>query len=131
MPVALGELRHTWATIRDRLQAMSDRYNEPWIAADVFHEILVGNSQLWALEDHSGFVVTRLFASAYERTLHVWIAHNDSEAKIAAYWPQILAIAETNDCARVTWESPREGYVRALPNVQRRYSYSIQVGGTP
>lgn len=127
-PVEPLELRHAWAAIRDRVQALSDRFNEPWIAEDVFHELLTNNAHLWALEDLSGFLVLRLFATGYERALHVWICCNDSEPNIAAYLDQLKGIAEANDCSRVTFESPRR-YHRALPGVRATFAYSIDVGG--
>jgi hypothetical protein len=126
-PVVLEQLRPTWAKVRDRVAEISERWSQPWIADDVFHELLVGNAHLWALEDCSGFMVLRVFATAYERTLHVWIADNASEARIADYLEQVRAIAEDNGCSRITWESDRR-YHRALPGVRVAYAYSIDVG---
>lgn len=130
-PVEPEALRHTWAAIRDRVAAISDEFNEPWLADDVFHELLTKNANLWALDDLSGFLVLRLFATQYERQLHVWLCWNGSEPTIAAYLEQLKGIAAANDCDRLTFESPRK-YHRALPGLRVRYAYSIEVeGGGP
>lgn len=127
LPVPAENLRHVWRVIRDRVDSISTKQNQPWVADDVFHEILLGNSHLWALADNSGFVVLRLFVSAYERVLHVWICSNSSGQPIADYLDQIKGIAKANDATRVTFESPRR-YQRALPGLQTTYCYSIKVG---
>ena len=126
-PVAPDQLRASWKEIRDRIDKLSIDLVQPWMPEDVYHEILTGNAHLWALADLSGFVVLRLFASNYERVLHVWICCNASSHRMVDYLEQIKGIAEANDCARVTFESPRR-YHRALPGVKATYSYSIDVG---
>jgi hypothetical protein len=126
--VSPAELRHVWAQVRDRVAALADKHNQPWIADDVFHELLVGNSHMWALDDLSGFLVLRVFATLYERTCHAWICCNASSDRIADYLEQLKGIAEDNDCTRITWESDRK-YHRALPGVRVSYAYSIDVGG--
>lgn len=127
LPVPPENLRVVWREIRDRVEAISTKLDQPWVADDVFHEILLGNAHLWALADNSGFVVLRLFATAYERVLHCWICSNTSAQPIADYLDQIKGIAAANDASRVTFESPRR-YHRALPGVKATYSYSIDVG---
>jgi hypothetical protein len=127
LPVTFPQLRGVWSVIRDRIDRIAIDLKQPWVSEDVFHEILSGNAHLWALADNSGFVVIRLFATAYERTLHVWICSNHSGPKIVDYLDQIKGIAAANDCERVTFESPRR-YQRALPGVKATYSYSIEVG---
>lgn len=126
-PILPAQLRPVWREIRERIARLADKLEQPWAPEDVFHEILVGNAHLWALSDLSGFVVLRLFATDYERVLHVWICCNSSGHKIADYLEQIKGIAAANDCQRVTFESPRR-YHRALPGVKATYSYSIDVG---
>jgi hypothetical protein len=128
-PVDPAELRDAWVAIRERVAALVDLSGEPMLAEDVFHELLTGNATLWALDDRSGFVIFRLFATNYERTLFVWFAHNDSDPTLADYLPQALSIAEANDCNLIRWDSPRRGFERALAGAKVRFSYSIEVGG--
>jgi hypothetical protein len=126
-PVTPDQLRTAWPKIRGRIEALSIKLAQPWMPEDVFHEIVNCQSHLWALADLSGFVVLRVFASNYERSLHVWICCNASGHRIVDYLDQIKGIAASNDCSRVTFESPRR-YHRALPGVTATYSYSIDVG---
>jgi len=125
-PVSLEELRLVWPDVRDRIAAIAARFEQPWIADDVFHELLVGNSHLWVSDDRSLFVVLRVFATMYERTLHVWVAGN-SAGSMGDYLEDVKAIAADNACSRITWESDRK-YHRALPGVKVTYAYSIDVG---
>lgn len=127
-PVEPAALRNTWAEIRDRVAGISARYSEPWIADDVFHELLNLNSHLWATEDLSCFIVIRLFATDFERVLFIWVGCNNGGPDISDYLPQVHDIAAANNCARIQWESPRK-FHRALPGVRVRYSYSIEAGG--
>lgn len=127
-PVGNDRLREVWPAIRERVAAVCERAAERWVPEDVFAEILVGNSFLWTLPDLSGFLVLRVFATAYDRTLHAWICCNASEDRIAGYLEQLKAIADENGCSRITWESDRR-YHRALPGVRVTYAYSIDVGG--
>lgn len=128
LPVSAGALRATWVDLAPHVHVLANLAGESWLGEDVFHEIVVGNAHLWALSDNSGFVVFRLFASAYSRDLFVWLCWKREGEPAAAFLPQLLEIARANDCARITWESPRAGFIRALPGVKRNYSYSIDVG---
>lgn len=127
LPVSLEELRGVWPDVRDRIAAIAARFDQPWIAEDVFHELVVGNSHLWVSEDRTLFAVLRVFATMYERTLHVWVAGNDGPAPMEAYLEAMKAIAADNACSKITWESDRK-YRRALPGVKVTYAYSIEVG---
>lgn len=128
LPVPLAALRPTWAEIRPRVDELSTQASEPWVPEDVFHEILVGNAYLWAFPDCSGFVVLRILATGYTRDLFVWLGWKEGGDAAAALLPQMLEIARANDCNRITWESPREGFIRAIPRARRMYSYSVEVG---
>lgn len=116
-----------WQEIREHVAAIGAECSEPWIADDVFHELLVGNANLWALDDATGFVVLRVFATGYRRELHVWLAWNATDQTCRDYFPQLVGIAQANDCEGIHWESPRR-WERALPGTKVRYSYSYDLG---
>lgn len=128
LPVAPDRLRAVWDDIREDVQAIADKCDEPWIAEDVFHEVLVGNAHLWVSPDMTGFVVLRLFATSYSRTLFVWLAHKDREEPAAHYLPQLVEIARSNECTQVSWESPRP-WDKILPEAKRGYTFAVDVGG--
>ena len=121
-----SDLRRVWPQVRDRMQAIADRDGEPWIAEDVYQEIIVGNAYLWATDDLGGFVVLVIRAAPYTRDLHIWIGCENTEANAAAYWPQLLAIASEAGCNRIMFESQRR-WDRALPGLTARRIYSCEV----
>lgn len=129
VPVAPNELRGAWAIVKDRVARIASKLKEPWVPEDVFCELLTGNSSLYLADDNSGFVVLRVFATAYQRSLFVWICWNDAgENRCLDYLPQLMDIAVGNGCSKIDWESPRK-WQRALPGVRTRFAYSIEVGG--
>ncbi len=121
-----GELRTVWPTIREQIEGIASTCSEPWIAEDVYHEILSGNAYLWMTEDRDAFVVLTVQAAPYTRDLHVWIASNQAEARAADYWPQLRAIAAGAKCNRLMFESPRR-WERAVPALQVRFLYSDEI----
>ncbi|AYJ85780.1 hypothetical protein D3Y57_07075 [Sphingomonas paeninsulae] len=121
--VPVAELRDVWPKIRDHVSWISERTSQPWIAEDVYHEILVGNAYLWMTPDRESFVVLQVQVAPYTRDLHVWLASNQAEANAAAYWPQLLAIGREALCNRVEFESPRR-WERAVPGLTVRHLYS-------
>lgn len=127
VPVAEGDLRAIWPSIRASVEAIATKCDEPWIAEDVFHEILVGNAHLWATENGAGFVVLRLFATGYSRDLFVWLCSKTVANPASHYLPQLLEIARSNGCTRLCWESPRP-WDKILPEAKRGYTFAIDVG---
>lgn len=128
LPVPADALRSTWAMIRARVDKLEALAGERWIAEDVFHELVVGNAHLWATADAGGFVVLRVFASAYGRDLFVWLCWNDGATPARLFIPQMRELAVANACDRVVWETPREGFDRLFPGVKRTNTYSFEVG---
>ncbi|HEX8418817.1 MAG TPA: hypothetical protein VF638_02255 [Sphingomonas sp.] len=123
--IPAAEIRAVWPDVRDRIAGIAEACGEPWIADDVFHEILVGNAYLWGTADLGCFVVLMVEATAYSRDLRVWIASEETDARAAEYVPQLQAIASEAQCNRVIFDSPRR-WERALPGVTVRYSYSFE-----
>jgi hypothetical protein len=122
-PVAF---RQAWLSVRDRVQEIADRDNEPWIAEDVFHELASASAFLWATEDLEAFVVLTIKTAPYTRDLHIWIGCENTEANAADYWPQLVEIARQHGCGRIMFESQRR-WERALPNLTVRHVYEFQV----
>lgn len=127
-PVEPAALRNTWAEIRDRVAGLSEKFSEPWIADDVFAELTSLRSFLFATEDLSCFIVVRLFATDYERTLFIWVGCNNGGPDISDYLPQVKEIAAGERCSEIRWISPRK-FHRAIPGVRTRFEYSVDVGG--
>lgn len=121
-------LRMVWPLIRARLDALAE--DEFWVSEEVFAEIAGGNTYLWTTPQAEGFVVLQLHVTAFERVLHVWVAINDSDADPGAFIPQLLEIAAGHGCSRLTWESTRRGWERAVPTAHVRYLYTVPVGGS-
>ena len=120
-------LRQVWPLIRERLAALATR--EMWIPEEVFAELVGSGTYLWTTPEAEGFVVLQIHQTPFERVLHCWIACNSSETPAADYLPQLCEIASENNCARVTWESDRRGWGRAIPEARVRFHFSVPVGG--
>lgn len=126
--VTPAELGAVWPKIRDRIEAVRARRREAWLAEHVFHEIMAGGAYLWTTPDLRGFVVLQVLAAPYARDLHVWIAWNDTEARAGDYLDQLKALAADNGCQEITFESERNGWLKALPGVRLRQRFSVAVG---
>lgn len=128
--VNTDEVRKVWPHVRDRVVALAANHDEAWLAEDVYLELARGGSYLWTTPDLEGFVVIQIHSTPFERDLHVWIACNRTDAPAGEFIPQLKDIAAEAQCDRVTWESSRKGWERAIPGVSVRYSLSVQVGGS-
>lgn len=126
--VPIEELAVVWPKVRDRIQALRDRFDEPWLPEHVFLEIMQGGTYLWTTGDLRGFVVLQVLASPYSRDLHVWMAWNDTEARVGDYLEQLKALATEHGCQEITFESERAGWLKALPGVRLRKRFAIAVG---
>lgn len=122
--IPAADVRAVWPSVRDRVSAIAAATGEGWVVEDVFHEIIVGNAFLWATEDLGCFVVLQIDQRPYQRSLFVWIASEETEARAADYVPQIQDIGRENGCQRVVFESPRR-WDRALPGLTVRHIYSF------
>ena len=118
-----SEASALWPHIRPALEALLERQPDAWLPEHVFHEIMLGTSYLWTTPDLCGFVVLQVRVSPYARDLHVWIACNGTDARAGDFFPQLKAIAAEQDCTAVTFESGREGFGRAIPELEGRYLY--------
>jgi len=121
--VGLAELRIAWLAVRDRVAKLGLDNEEPWIADDIYHELVNQTAFLWVTPEYAGFVVLEINVTPYLSELHVWIADNETEARAAEFWPQLKIIGEGCKCQRVTFASRRNGWRRAMPNLQVRHIY--------
>lgn len=122
--VPVAELRAVWPEIRDRVDAVARRTEEPWVSEDVFAEIIGGTAWLWGTHGMGCFVVLQVRETAYSRDLHVWIASEETDSRAADFVTQVKAIAREAACGRVTFNSPRR-WQRALPGLRASYSYTF------
>lgn len=120
-------IREVWPIVRERIAQLAIDNDEPWLAEDVFIDLINARSFLWVTEDCGGFVVVTAVVTPFLRDLHVWIACNDTIARAADYLPEMKRIATLMNCWRVVFESPRR-WERALPDVSVRYFYLIDAG---
>ena len=128
-PILVTAARAFWPAVRADLETIRARYDERWLPDDVWHEIMVGNAYLWAAggaEAPEAWVIVQVMARPYDRSLHIWSAAEHTTARVADYWPQILAMAADAGCSHVTIETPRR-WERALPGLSVRYLYSCEV----
>jgi hypothetical protein len=129
----LAEARLLWPEVRAELERVRVRYGESWIPDDMWHEIALGVASLHAAGEPGAleaFVILQVATRVYDRSLHIWSAAEQTTARAADYWPQIMAIAADNNCTRVTIETPRR-WERVLPGANVRYLYSFNVEGGP
>lgn len=124
--IGQDDLRAVWPLVRDRIEKLRESGNEPWLAEDVYHELVIGASHLWITPDAGGFVVVSIMVAPYARDLHVWIACNDTIARAAEYWLQLRDIGRAHSCTRLIFESPRR-WQRAVPGLTTRFLYSEQI----
>lgn len=124
-----NRVREVWPMIRDRLHRVSTECDEPWMAEDVFGQLVTGNAFLWATQDFAGFLILQLAPQPYGRELHCWICCNATDEPPLAYWSQLQSIAADHKCCRITFENDRRGFQRAIPGLRVRYLYSAEVGG--
>lgn len=130
MQLALIEppaLRVAWPRVRERVAAISARWDEPWLAEDVYAAVLTGNAYLWATPDFATFVVLQVDPMPHGRDLRVWIGSNVAAERPAEFMEQMRAIAAECDCSRVVCESPRRLDL-VLPGVETRQLYILKVG---
>ncbi|MCP3735618.1 hypothetical protein M9979_12115 [Sphingomonas sp. RP10(2022)] len=127
-PLDYDQRRAAWPELRPRLAALVERTGEPWMPEDVFHLTTMGQATLWATPDLGCFIVTQIDEQPWGRSLVVWIASEVTDARALEYMDQVRSIARDAGCDRVTFTSPRRGWMRALPGVAVRYEYSFEAG---
>lgn len=128
--VPANQVAKVWPQIRDRIESIRKRFNEPWLPEHVFHELIQGGTYLWTTPDLRGFVVLQVLASPYARDLHVWMAWNSAQGRAGEYMEQLKAIAAEQHCDSVTFASDRGGWIRELPGVRVRQTYTVAVGAS-
>lgn len=120
------EIRSAWPAIRPRLAALAERTSEPWMPEDVFHLLVMGTARLFATDDLGCFIVVQIDEQPWGRSLVVWIASEETDARASDYIEQVRDIARAGDCHRVTFSSPRR-WERALPGLTVRHEYGFSV----
>lgn len=123
------DCRPFWPEVRADLEAILERYPDRWMPDDIWAELLARNAALWVAGEPGAieaWCVLQIQTRTYDRSLHVWNASEKTAARVADYWPQIMAIAAANKCHSVSIETPRR-YERALPGAKVRYRYEFDV----
>lgn len=124
-----AQVRAAWAEIRPMLEAIRADCEEPWLAEDVFTALLDRRAFLWAPGPPAeGFIIVQLQDLDWGRRLFVWVTANVSEVSTREYWPQVQKIAADHRCQWIRFESPREGWARALPQAKVRFIYEFDTG---
>ncbi|HEV2078707.1 MAG TPA: hypothetical protein VGR19_02255 [Allosphingosinicella sp.] len=121
------DVRDVWPTVRGRIAAIQEACDEPWLPEDVFNELVNAQAFLWGTEDLKGFLILQVPPQPYGRELHCWICCNETGEPPLAYWEQLLGIARDNQCVRITFETDRKGFQRAIPGLRHRHFYSAEV----
>lgn len=121
------QVREAWPMVRDRIAAIAAACNEPWIAEDVFQQLVTAQAFLWGTFDLAGFLVLQVAQQPYGNELHCWICSNSTDEPPVAYWGQLQDIARNNACVRITFENDRRGFQRHIPGLRVRYRYSADV----
>lgn len=121
-------LGRAWPLIRDRVAELSRLPGEDWLPEHVFHELMLGGTNLFTTPDFRGFLVTQILASPYSRKLHVWLASNVGDGVRSEFMAQLFDVAAENDCDTITFVSDRTGWERAFPRARATKLYSISVG---
>jgi hypothetical protein len=128
MHVPTERVREYWPQIRARVEELSQLPGEPWIAEDVYHELLLGGTHLFTTLDVRGFIVTQIRSNPYSRQMHVWLASNEGSDWTPEFFEQLKDIARANDCGSITFVSDRTGWKRALPGIRAQTLYSFDLG---
>lgn len=126
-PLDYEQRRAAWPALRPRLAALAARTGEPWMPEDVFHLTTMGHAILWATDDLGCFIVTQIDEQPWGRSLVVWIASEETDARAADYMEQVREIGQNSNCSRITFTSPRR-WQRALPGLKVRFEYSFEAG---
>lgn len=127
LPLDYDQRRAAWPQLRPRLAALAARTGERWMPEDVFHLTTMGHAAIWATEDLGAFIVTQIDEQPWGRSLVVWIASEETDARAADYLDQLREIGQNSNCDRITFTSPRR-WQRALPGLTVRYEYSFSAG---
>lgn len=122
------ELRRVWPNVREALAKLSEADRHEWIPEDVYRELSVGGTYLFTSPDFRAFLITQILVSPYARELHVWAASNEWAGDRLDFFAQLKSIAAENECTRITWNSDRTGWERAIPGVRATTRYSFEMG---
>lgn len=116
-------VRVVWPLVVDRMKALAEEYGDGWIPEDVFVDLVSGGAYIWGTEGMQGFVVLTILTAPWGKDLNVWIADNETLQRAGVYWEQLKQIARDNGCQRVVFESEREGFAKAIPQLEVRFRY--------
>lgn len=119
------EARAAYPLIRARLEQLSK--GEAWMPEDVYRDLCIGNAYLWRTPDLDGFLVLQISDTPATKDLHIWIAHNSSSGTVPEFMDQLRRIARDHHCTRITFESPRRGWLRVLPAMERRFFFTEKI----
>lgn len=122
-------LRSVWPQVREGLDKLPP---EDWIAEDVYHLVKAGQAALYIAVTDEGiagfFVLRRLVAEfSKEPQLHVWIGYNAGDADVfTAAEGFIRHLAQQSGAKRITFASPRKGWMRRYPLIEATYEVPME-----
>ena len=110
-------LRAIWPLVLPHLIKVREACNEQWIPEDVYADVRSGAAWLLVRGEAPALTlvcVLRIDASIYnsDKDLVMWIASSTEGSDVLEHWPQIEQMARQAGCKRVTFNSPRRGWLR-------------------
>lgn len=109
-PVPPGELKLYWGKVKEVLERLSS-VSDGWIPEDVYAFLISGQATLYVNDgDWKGFCILQLVPDYSQKRLHVWIAQTTDDPK--AYMAEVEMLARQIGASRITFDSPRKGWVR-------------------
>jgi hypothetical protein len=111
--VPIHEIYHVWKDVRKGLWVIKDKCKEKWIPEDIYHSLMLQQSQLYLLED--GFVIIYPRKSWDGNELYIWCAYCPEGEAVEKYEPYLMEMARNINARRLVFESPRNwrghGYI--------------------
>jgi hypothetical protein len=118
MTLQLADIRREWDRLKPHIERLHARIKPEWRPEDVFAECAHQKAFLYLSEE--GFLIVQPITDAYslEQYMHVWIGLSYDgrigEGMALRYSKELEELARANGYRRITFESPRAGWLRRL-----------------
>lgn len=108
----LHDIRRVWDLIQADIAYLKTRYNMDWRPEDVYAQCLAGRAFCYLCED--GFLILKPMENPFtlEQELFVWICCGSGDDVVTDYYPDICELAREIGATVITFESPREGWIK-------------------